>query len=42
MEDNIKMNPLRNRLWGCGQDTPGSGRVQWRVFVNTVTNLGVP
>jgi hypothetical protein len=41
-ENNIKMDPREIRIDGANWIRLAQGRVQLRVFVNTVTNLRVP
>jgi hypothetical protein len=41
-EDNIKMNLRETGIDGANWIRLAQDRVQWRAFVNTVMNLGVP
>jgi hypothetical protein len=40
--DNITLKRNLNKYNGCGLDSSGSAWGQWRVFVNTVTKVGIP
>jgi hypothetical protein len=41
-EDNIKLDLKETRIDGANWIQLAQGRVQWRIFVNTVMNLRVP
>jgi hypothetical protein len=41
-EDNIKMDLRETGIYGANWIRLAQDRVQWRAFVNTVTNLRVP
>jgi hypothetical protein len=40
--DHLRDKGIDGRVTKCGLDSSGSGRVQWRAFLNTVMKLLVP